>query len=227
MTTSDFIGIGLYTPAEAARLIKVPAGKIVRWLKGHAANGKTYGPLWQSQIDFGDGAVYLGFRDLIEMRAAHAFMEMGISAVMIRRAILEARTLINDTHPLSTTKFRTDGYSIFVELLTEDGDSRLLDIFKRQYAFRKILEQGLKDVEFDGIAPGRWWPVSQEKKIVVDPARSFGQPIDEETGIPTARLVAAVKAEGSVDAAARVWAVKPATLRRAMDFEADLVLRAA
>jgi hypothetical protein len=39
------IGIGLYTPQEAERLIHVPARKIARWLAGHAFSGKRYEPL--------------------------------------------------------------------------------------------------------------------------------------------------------------------------------------
>ena len=84
------VGVGLYTPAEAARLLRIPASKIVRWLRGHDANGRWYERLWQPQVQLGDGRVYLGFRDLMELRTAHAFMEAGVSAIMIRRAIVEA-----------------------------------------------------------------------------------------------------------------------------------------
>ncbi|MGK9233025.1 hypothetical protein KXS07_15340 [Inquilinus limosus] len=227
MTPSTLLGIGLYTPAEAERLIRVPAGKIARWLKGHSVKGKRYEPLWHPQINLGDDHVYLGFRDLMEMRTAHAFMEKGVSAVAIRRAIVEASKLVGDERPLSTTKFRTDGRSIFLEIAREDGDAQLVDIFRRQYAFQKIIEQSLTDVDFDGIAPGRWWPASRAKGIVVDPARSFGQPIDEETGVPTAALAAAVQAEGSIEAAARAWQVRPSAVKRAAEFEAALLQRAA
>lgn len=227
MTTSTLIGIGLYTPADAERLIQVPASKISRWLKGHSIKGKLYGPLWRPQIDLGDDHVYLGFRDLMEMRTAHAFIERGVSAIAIRRAIAEASKLVDDERPLSTTKFKTDGRSIFLEIVREDGGTQLVDIFRKQYAFQKLIEQSLTDVEFDGIAPGRWWPASRARGIVVDPARSFGQPIDEETGVPTSALAAAVRAEGSIDAAARAWQVKPSTVRRAADFEIALMQRAA
>jgi hypothetical protein len=57
---SSLIGVGLYTPAEAQRLLGVPAGKISRWLTGHVVGGKRYDPLWSPQIDLGDGKTYLG-----------------------------------------------------------------------------------------------------------------------------------------------------------------------
>lgn len=227
MTSSTLFGIGLYTPAEAERLIRVPAGKIARWLRGHSVNGKRYEPLWQPQIDLDDDHVYLGFRDLMEMRTAHAFMEKGVSAIAIRRAIAEASKLVDDERPLSTKKFKTDGRDIFLEIVREDGGTQLVDIFRKQYAFQKLIEQSLTDVDFDGIVPGRWWPATRAKGIIVDPARSFGQPIDEESGVPTAALAAAVQAEGSIEAAARAWQVKSSAVRRAADFEASLLARAA
>lgn len=227
MTSSTLLGIGLYTPAEAERLIRVPAGKITRWLKGHSVKGKRYEPLWRPQIDLGDDHVYLGFRDLMEMRTAHAFMEKGVSAIAIRHAIVEASKLVDDERPLSTKKFKTDGRDIFLEIVREDGGTQLVDVFRRQYAFQKVIEQSLTDVDFDGIAPGRWWPATRAKGIIVDPARSFGQPIDEESGVPTATLAAAVQAEGSIEAAARAWQVKPSAVRRAADFETALLQRAA
>jgi len=119
----------------------------------------------------------------------------------------------------------TDG--TFLEIVREDGGTQLVDIFRKQYAFQKLIEQSLTDVDFDGIAPGRWWPASRAKGIIVDPARSFGQPIDEESSVPTATLAAAARAEGSVEAAARAWRVKPSAVRRAADFEMALLQRAA
>lgn len=216
---SDLIGVGLYTPAEASRLLDIPSGKIVRWLRGHEVNGRWYDRLWRPQIDIGDGHVYLGFRDLMEMRTAHAFMAVGVSADMIRRAIEEARKYVDDERPLSTTQFRTDGRSIFLEIADKSGDPRLLDLFKHQFAFKRIVEASLKGVEFEGIAPSRWWPLTKERKILIDPDRSFGQPIEAETGIPTATLAAAVRAEGSVEAAARLWLAPIQAIKRAIRFE--------
>jgi uncharacterized protein (DUF433 family) len=214
-------GIGLYTPAEAARLTGIPAGKLSRWLKGHESKGRHYEPLWQPQVNIGDDRVYLGFRDLMEARTVAAFLVCGLTPQFIRRAIIMARELIDTSHPLSTLRFKTDGRSIFLEVAKEkaaEGTS-LIDVVRRQYAFSQIIERSLKDVDFEGIAPARWFPASRRGGIVVDPQRSFGQPIDDKTGVPTAVLAAAAQAEGSIEKAARAWAVDPATIKRAITFE--------
>ncbi|MFI0842608.1 hypothetical protein [Mesorhizobium sp. IMUNJ 23232] len=220
--TESLVGVGLYTPAEAARLLRIPAGKIVRWLHGHAVKGKWYDSLWSPQVELGDGKTYLGFRDLMELRTADAFMQAGVSAIMIRRAIVEAQKFIDEERPLSTTRFVTDGRSIFLEIADQTGDAKLLDLFKQQYAFKRIVESSLKGVDFEGIAPIRWWPAGKNQKIVVDPERSFGQPIESDSGVPTAALAAAVAAEGSAEAAARIWQVPVQAVARAVRFESEL-----
>lgn len=217
----SLFGIGLYTPAEAARLTGIPAGKLSRWLKGHDAKGRHYDPLWKPQVDIGDDRVYLGFRDLIEARTVAAFLDCGLTPQFIRRAIAMARELIETSHPLSTLAFKTDGRSIFLEVAKEEGaeDVALIDVVRRQYAFRHIIERSLKDIDFDGNAPIRWFPANRQAGIVVDPRRSFGQPIDDRSGIPTAVLAAAAEAEGGPDEAARAWAVDSGTIKRAIAFE--------
>jgi uncharacterized protein (DUF433 family) len=214
-------GVGLYTPVEAARLTGVPAGKLSRWLRGHYAKGRHYDRLWTSQVDIGDDRVYLGFRDLMEARTVAAFLKSGLSPQFIRRAIAMARELIDDSHPLSTLRFKTDGRTIFLEVAKEEGaeGAMLIDIVKRQYAFRQIIERSLKDVDFEGISPIRWFPANRQTGIVIDPARSFGQPIDDKSGVATAVLATAAEAEGGIKEAASAWAVDPVTIKRAIAFE--------
>ena len=224
------IGIGLYTPAEAARLLSLPAATISRWLRGHSANGRQYPPLWSPQIELGDDRTYLGFRDLMEVRVAAAFISAGVSAQRVRAAIELAREVVGLDRPLSTDRFRTDGRDIFLRVVERDEDGReraqLLNTFRRQYAFAEIIDPSLKGIEFDehGI-PALWRPLGK-RGIVIDPERSFGQPIDEASSVPTAALAAAAHQEG-VEIAARIYEVPATSVRRAMTFEAEFGTRLA
>jgi uncharacterized protein (DUF433 family) len=224
----SLLGIGLYTPAEAARLTGVGAGKIGRWLRGHGVGERRYDRLWRPQIEFEDGSIQLGFRDLMEVRVAAAFIEAGVSPQKVRRAIEIGREIIGDQHPLSTTRFRTDGRTVFLQVMAEDGTDRMIDLLRNQYAFRSVIEPSLRIVEFGGDgAPLRWWPHGRAARIVIDPERSFGRPIEVESAVPTGVLAAAVAAEGSVEAAARLWKVTPASVRRAVEFQQELGQRRA
>lgn len=224
----DLVGIGLYTPAEAGRLLRINPHKISRWLRGHSVKGASYDRLWAPQVDLGEEGIFLGFRDLQEVRVAAAFITAGLSPQRVRQAIDAAREIVGEDRPLSTTRFRTDGRTVFLQTMGENGETHLLDVFGKQYAFREVLERSLTNVEYDGGgAPSRWWPLGKSASVVVDPARSFGQPIEAETAVPAATLAAAAKAEGSAEAAARAWDVPVRAVRKAIAFEGKMALQAA
>jgi len=225
---SHLVGIGLYTVAEASRLLDVRPSTLTRWLHGYKVGATHYPALWTPQIDLGDDKLYLGFRDLMEARVADAFMTWGLSHQSVRAAIVRARELIGDDHPLSTNRFKTDGKTIFMEVAAQEEDVRLIDLVRGQWTFREIVAQTLKHVDFGpDSAPIRWWPRGKAARIVIDPTRSFGQPIDADTSVPAAALARAAEIEGSVEAAARAWAVPVAAVRRAVEFESELIQRKA
>ena len=219
----SLIGIGLYTPAEAARLIRVPLSTLQRWLRGYKVEDREYDPLWPLQVDLGDERTYLSFLDLVQARVALAFINAGLSAQKVRRAIKQGRKILNSDYPFASARFRTDGKTVVLQVLTPGEDDRLIDLFKDdQYVMKHIVEPSLKGLEFDKDLAVRWWPAGKDDRIVVDPHRQFGQPIDAETGVPTSVLAAAAKAEGSAEKAARAYRVPAAAVRRAVRFEQKL-----
>lgn len=225
------IGVGTYTPAEAGRLLHVNPAKISRWLRGHTAGGKKYEPLWTPEIELDDDRIFLGFRDLMEVRVVNAFIRAGVSAIRVRSAIHLAQDIVGRDHPLATNRFRTDGREIFLHVIETDEAGkereRLLNLFKRQYEFKDIIDPILKTVDFgeDG-NPLLWWPCGRRLNVVLDPARSFGQPIDAASSVPTAVLAAAAKVEG-IHGAATAYAVSDASVRRAIEFESSMEQRLA
>lgn len=219
------LGIGYYTPAEAGRLLHLPSRKIRRWLgsqtRPYRGGVRRDEPLWTPEIVFDDGWE-LSFRDLMELRFIHEFREHGISIQMLRKALPLARKFIGDYRPMSNKRFRTDGRNIFVQVFNENGEPKeLLDLVKGQYVFREIVEPAFKGIEFRGDQPERWMPWSSDV-IVVDPRRSFGQPILDASGIPTVTLASEVKAEGSIDRVAYLFDVPPEEVLAAVEFERKL-----
>ncbi|MCW5714800.1 MAG: hypothetical protein KIT43_09845 [Bauldia sp.] len=234
MTATDpfsqpLVGIGLYTPTEASRLVGVAAGKIVRWLRGHQIGDKPYPRLWRPQIDLGDNRVYLGFRDLMEVRVASIFItRIGLSPIKVRRAIEVAQAMTSDEHPLSTTWLKTDGRTVFLEVIQDDGSARLIDLFKSQYAFRDVIAPSFKDVDFDDVGiPQRWWPAGKSAGVLVDPKRSFGRPIEATSFVPVEVLASAAIAEGSEARAAKAWGVPSSSVARAVRFVTGIADRKA
>ncbi len=184
--------------------------------------------MWQSQVDIGDGRVYLGFRDLMEARVAEGFIFMDVSSIAVRRTIDAARELLGKERPLANSRFRTDGRRIFLEIIAAEGADkppRLVDIHGRQYALKQVLDPVLRTVDFDADGEPRvWWPKGKAGSILLDPGRSFGHPIDAASGEPTSVLAEAVSALG-IEQTAEAWRVSPAAMRHAITFEADLAGR--
>jgi uncharacterized protein (DUF433 family) len=225
--TKSLLGLGIYTIPEAARLTHVAPKRIKRWIEGysfqHRGETRSSAPLWQREIE-SDGLV-LSFRDLLEVRFIDAFRRHGVSWKVIRIAAQHAAEIIQDPHPFSTKKFKTDGRSIFADIVHDTGKPGLLDLAKDQWELKSIVEPFLfEGVEFSklGIEPVRWWPLGTNRHVVIDPARSFGQPIVDPESIPTKILARAVKAEGSIDSVARWYLVSPKAVADAVEFERQL-----
>jgi uncharacterized protein (DUF433 family) len=226
----QLLGIGVYTPAEASHLLTIPAGKIARWLRGHNANGIEYPRLWEPDINFGDSRVFLSFRDLMEVRVVDLLIKEGFSAIRVRRAIELARNVIGE-HPLSSNRFMTVGREICLSIVETDDfgaeKTKLLNLFRRQYEFEGVLKPLLKTVDFGDLGnPLLWWPKGRSSGVVIDPQRSFGQPIESETSVPTAVLAAAAALDGEKGASI-AYEVPIRAVRRAVSFESALDQRLA
>jgi uncharacterized protein (DUF433 family) len=220
----SMIGLGLYSPTEAAALTHIEAPKIRRWLCGHSIGDKTYPALWKSQLNkFDIEQLYLSFLDLVQLRVAKAFIDEGLTPQKVRRAIEIGSEIVSSDYPFASARFRTDGRTVILHVLQDDGDDKLIDLFSHgQYLMQKVIEPSLKNLEFDGDTAARWWPLGRAKGVVIDPHRQFGQPIDDETGVPTSVLAEAAKAEGSAMQAAKRFMVPVTSVHRAVAFEQQL-----
>jgi uncharacterized protein (DUF433 family) len=226
ITTQIPAGTGSYTAPEAARLLRTSSRNINRWIAGysfrHNGEKRAMPPLWQSQLAMIDDHLEIGFRDLIELRFVKAFVDAGVGLLAIRNCLEYARECAKDERPFSTRRFQTDGKTIFLESIERSGETKLLDLKKHQYVFKQVIERTFKDLDIEDDAVARWRPFDGKQSIVIDPNRSFGQPIAANSGVPTVALAEAVEAEGSVDKVARLYDVAPAVVRDAVKFEASL-----
>lgn len=228
VSRNSLVGIGLYTVAEASRLTRVPSRRITRWVRGYTykigQDERASEAVWRSALREYDGFTILSFMDLIEVRFIDAFRRHGVSWKTIRLAAQRAREISNQVYPFATRRFKSDGRSIFAELGVKTRNRRLIDLAKNQYEFHQVVSPSLYvGLEFtDGDQICRWWPLGTRRRIVIDPRRSFGQPIVAREGVPTAILAAAYKVEESVDRVAKWYDVEPRAVRDAVEYEQKL-----
>ncbi len=241
MTTpavNGVLGRGVYGAAEALRLINfrrqyepssrsVSRQTVARWLRGydysHKGATRHSDPLWQPDYVNDDETIELSFRDLIELRFVKAFRDVGLTLPTIRECFMRAVDAVHDQRPFSTRKFRTDGRTIFLDITDGISEGELLDLKRRQMAFRRVLAPSLHDLEFDADIVARWYPLGTARKtIVVDPARAFGRPIAADGGVPTEVLAQAVEIEGTPEKVAKLYEVPHAAVRDAVSFQQRL-----
>lgn len=224
MDGDSWLGIGLYTAAEASRLLHLPGAKVRRWLGGYTSGDRDYAPLWTPQLPKLDNQLGLGFLDLMQLRVVDRIVaKTDISLQALRKALQRIRELklIEHGHPFATARFQTDGSRIFLEVGREAGEPTLYDVLGKQYAFHRIIAPTFKDVDLD-VEITRWWPLGKQRTVVLDPQRSFGTPITSRSGIPTTTLALAAEREGSPRAVTRWYPVTEREVRDALAFERRL-----
>lgn len=221
----DHKNFAAYEAAEAARILGISSQKIRRWLCGYkyTSHGtqKYQQPLWHPEIQNSDD-LYISFRDLIEIRFVDAFVKAGLSKNSVRLLLANARSLIDSDYPLSTTQFRTDGRTIFLETLSESDEYNAVDVKNGQHVFQSVVRPSFRDLVFDDGIVTKWYVNGKSKKIAIDPDVAFGQPVIDETGIPTARLFEAFLAEGSERIIAQQFEVPLSAVRNAIEFERQI-----
>jgi uncharacterized protein (DUF433 family)/DNA-binding transcriptional MerR regulator len=218
------LGVGVYSYPDAARLVGSTSGEIRRWLKGYGRrdNGiPSHAPLWTPQLE-GTGIDGIGFRDLIELRFIRTFSQAGVPLNLIRRTIDELRDRLGKQYPFTSTRFKTDGRRIFMELMGDSGDPALVDVLKRQDVMKRIIDPSLREgIELDvDDQAARWFPLKGSHSVVLDPDRRFGQPILSDSGVPTAAIADALASHGNdVRLVARLYEIPALDVRKAMSFE--------
>jgi uncharacterized protein (DUF433 family) len=228
------LGLGLYTLAEAARLVHADRRAVKRWICGYDYVGqgpdgrlrRHSEPLWQPQYkpeDLGQGVI--GFQDLLELRVVREFVRCGVPLLVVRHCLETARELFDTEYPFTKQRFVTDGETIFHEALRSGAtEAEMLNLRTRQYAFREIVKDSLyTGIEYEGTFARRWFPELRSRTVVLDPAVEFGHPTLADSGVPTASLYASYLAEGKKRATvARLFEVTPRQVDAAVRFEERL-----
>lgn len=198
MLTASYVGVGLYTYPEAARIIGVDARTLRRWAQDYyyTARGRSYRHEPVIQRSFPDEPV-LTFLELVELLFVRLFRAEGVSMEVIRRASTRASQMFGTEYPFAVKRFDTDGTRIFATLGADNDSQQIVeDITRGQYAFDTVIRPFFRKLDYDGSDHAlTLWPRERQGRVVIDPERHFGKPIDAETGVPTAVLAEAVNGD--------------------------------
>ena len=217
---------GIYTVPDASRLSRVSSRRIRYWLNGLSSeevSESTEHHLWQGELDPINDKVALGFLDLQEVRFIDAFLKVGVSWNLLRRAHGIARERYSTEHPFCTRRFVTDGCQIIEETKAGADGIACEEIVRGQRVFPQVIRPFLRELEFAGNDQlVRWWPLGLDRAVVLDPRRHFGQPIASRSGIATEILQAAAKAGQTAQEIAEWYELDIQSVRDAIEFEQKL-----
>src|SRR5713226_607777 len=150
---SPFIGVGLYTVPQAARLSRVSTGRIRRWLLGYTyetTSGLSASPpVVTPVLPRLDGTLTLTFLDLQEIRFVDAFIEAGVTWKTLRLAHSKAQQAFGP-YPFSQGRFVTDGRAVLEDLVpgAKQLDAQLVDVITNQTAFKRFVWPYIKNLAF-------------------------------------------------------------------------------
>jgi uncharacterized protein (DUF433 family) len=199
VTSNDPIrfSVPLYTVADAARIVGVPASTLASWAQGYVRKfpnrpSVARSPVITSVQPVGQRQPTIPFVGLAEALVLAAVRKSGVPMQRIRPALQQLQVDIGLAHALASRKLYTDG----AELLFDYGEHHsssddaqfvrnLVVVRNGQRVFVDVIEAYLNRIEYaaDGYAALIRVPAYEHAEVVADPTRAFGAPIFERGGV--------------------------------------------
>lgn len=228
-TARDLVGVGIYTPNEAARYARVSTRTMQRWVFGDRQGDAVIQP----QLAASEKLVtFLDFVQTLAIRSVR-LRQKGFPLQKIRAACDTATDHYSLRFPLAARD-----HKIFLfgpldnpnqcEMVIrfgqdEAGDDRLLQISGRKrgnYVMTQIAEPFMMGLEF-GDSPFAERYVAWERNgltIVMDPHKRLGEPYLPSCGYTALALWEAYVSEGGIERAAKVYGVTTEEVQLAYEY---------
>lgn len=222
VTDNPYIGIGLYSIPEAARLLKTPSRTLYNWVKGYASPGErgVVAPMLVQDFPELTAEGILTFLDLVEIHMVRLFRQHGVRMSTIKSAAVRLADKYGTNHPLAVKGLETDGKRIF------DADARssarlVEELGAYQYVIEEAAKPFFKQLVYKDDLACCMWPIG-EGRVVLDPRRNFGKPIVHHGGVPTYPLYQMRRAGQSPEVIARWYRIPVKSVNDAVDYENQL-----
>lgn len=181
----------LYTLAEAARYLDVPASTVATWTHGYrrkqAGRREVLGsPVLTALPRAGGRRPIIPFVGLAEGLVLTGLRRSGVPLQRIRPALAKLDEQLGVRHALASQRLYSDGAEVLYDY-AESGDDpdaaraahQLVVVRDGQGVFNEVVQAYLRQLEFgaDGYVRLIRLPAYEVADVIVDPERGFGQPI--------------------------------------------------
>lgn len=233
----DRFTVPLYTIGEASTYLRVPRAILTTWADGYVQHRQdralprtVRGEPIITAVEAGrHGQARLPFIGIAEAYVLNAFRRAGVPMQRIRPSL---NWLVEHVgpHALASKDLYTDGAEVLWDFAQRSGeDSPDAEFVKRlivprsgQYVFKEIVQHYLQQISFgdDKYASLIRLPQYQHANVMLDPRRSYGQPVFGNSGIKVVDAIGPLRAGESFEAVSEDYGVPVSELRDALDLSA-------
>lgn len=222
----------LYTVAEAARYVAVPASTLGTWAWGYdrTVDGREVrGDPVITAVRGGRGRPSIPFVGLAEATVLAAFRRARgerkpIPLQQVRRAVAALEERVGLGHALASRNLYTDGAHLLYDFARIDGGkdaeelAGLTRVIDGQRVFVEVVRDYLERIQYgdDGFAVSLSPPLAPRGVLVINPNLSSGRPILAKSGAPLFALLGRWRAGESLAAIAKDFDADPEDVESAI-----------
>jgi uncharacterized protein (DUF433 family) len=183
---------GLLTMADSARFLGIPRQTFHRWARGYESGG----PLLHVLAPKREREAPITFIAMAEAYVLWALREAGVRPRRIRPALGRLQAEFGRDYVLVAPELATDGIDVLWDFSRTEEGAGLIEGHTGQHVIREIVADYLRYVSWggDGYPDMLRLRHCEPSNVVVDPQRSFGQPIFADTRVRVANVAAMLKA---------------------------------
>lgn len=226
----DKLGLGLYTPTQAALYARVSTSLLNRWLFGDRQGESVLKAQFKEEPEH-----LVSFLDFVQILAVREIrQQFRIPLHKIRQAVENAVLRFGREFPFALkhkTFLMSDGQRAGHGEIIIEVEEKLIQASGKNHGnqvFREVVELYLDKLQFntDGLAARYCAWGSEAHGIIMDPHVLFGEPHLSKSMVSAHTLWEATMVEGGINAAAEAYGVPAEDVRLACEYFDHLQLTA-
>ena len=216
---------GLYSVADAARLVGMSASTFATWAHGYERTLDSGRRVVKarpviSTVKAGDGRL-IPFVGLVEATVVQAFRQTGLPLQRVRRALEVLASQGELQHALASRRLYTDGANILFDYATDQDDKQLVlltVVHSGQRVFHDVIAAYLRRIgwEDDQWATSLIVPATERELLRIRPEVAGGDPLFIAGGGPLSAVRSRACAGEPIISIARDYDVPESDVREAL-----------
>jgi uncharacterized protein (DUF433 family) len=218
MTAVSLLDRALYSYADVDRLIGLSPGTARRWIDGYRGKARAYPPVLRPQPT---GSESVTWGEMVEARLLAEFRGQRVPLQRLRPTVERLRDEFGP-YPLAHARplLDVEGREVVRRVQDEVGlepELQLVVVRNEQLLLDVRAERFSEAVTYDDGVAASIRPVSRTPLVVIDPARSFGQP--SVRGVRTEVLAEDYRAGETMESLADLYDLTLEQVDQAIRFE--------